>query len=134
MNEEFSVDTFFQNINDPRHHNKLHRLIDVIIIAISAVVAGADTYEQIENFGKKRKKWLSKFLKLPHGIPSHDTFGRILERINPNEFQNSFMTWIQSVAQTTRGQVIAIDGKTLRRSHDCSNDKKAIHMVSAWAS
>ena len=129
-----TFESFFENINDPRHHNKLHKLIDVLIIAICAVVAGADTYEQIENFGKKRYKWLSKFLELPHGIPSHDTFGRILERMNPQEFQNSFKQWIETVTQQTKGQVVAIDGKTLRRSHDRSNDKKAIHMISAWAS
>ena len=131
---EKSIETFFKGIDDPRHHNKLHKLIDVIIIAICAVVAGADTYEQIENFGKKRKKWLSKFLALPCGIPYHDTFGRIFERMNPNEFQNCFMHWIGYVTEQTKGQVIAIDGKTLRRSHDKSNDKKAIHMISAWAS
>ena len=72
-----TIESFFETIEDPRHHNKLHKLIDVIIIAICAVVAGADTYEQIENFGKKRKKWLLRFLDLPRGIPSHDTFGRI---------------------------------------------------------
>ncbi len=131
---ENTMESFFENIQDPRHHNKRHKLIDIIFIAICAVVAGADTYEQIENFGKQRKKWLSKFLKLPHGVPSHDTFGRIFERMIPNEFQNSFMQWIGSVAELTKGQVIAIDGKTLRRSHDKSNDKKAIHMISAWAS
>ena len=131
---EKSIDSFFERIQDHRHHNRLHKLIDIIIIAICEVVAGADTYEQIENFGKKRKKWLSKFLELPHGIPSHDTFGRIFENMNPNEFQNSFMRWIESVTELTKGQVIAIDGKTLRRSHDRSNDKKAIHMISAWAS
>ena len=132
--KEKTIDTFFERIQDHRHHNRLHKLIDIIIIAICAVVAGADTYEQIENFGKKREKWLLKFLELPHGIPSHDTFGRILEKINPNEFQNCFMGWIESVTKITKGQVIAIDGKTLRRSHDKSNDKKAIHMISAWAS
>lgn len=131
---EKTIDSFFEKIEDHRHHNKLHKLIDVIVIAICGVVAGADTYEQIENFGKKRKRWLSKFLQLPYGIPSHDTFGRIFERMNPNEFQSCFMSWIQSVTEQTRGQVIAIDGKTLRRSHDNSNDKKAIHMISAWAS
>lgn len=129
-----SIESFFEQIEDHRRHNKLHKLLDIIIIAICAVVSGADTYEQIENFGKKRKKWLSGFLKLPHGIPSHDTFGRIFERINPQEFQNSFMHWIEFVTKRTEGQVIAIDGKTLRRSHDKSNDKKAIHMISAWAS
>ena len=129
-----TFESFFENIDDPRHHNKLHKLIDVLVIAICAVVAGADTYEQIENFGKKRFKWLSKFLELPRGIPSHDTFGRIFERMNPQEFQNSFKRWIESVTQQTKGQIVAIDGKTLRRSHDKSNNKKAIHMISAWAS
>lgn len=129
-----SINSFFETIEDHRHHNKLHKLIDIIIIAICAVVAGADTYEQIENFGRKRKKWLSKFLELPHGIPSHDTFGRVFERMNPGEFQNCFKSWIESVTEQTKGQVIAIDGKTLRRSHNKSDDKKAIHMVSAWAS
>ncbi len=131
---EKSIKSFFDKMEDHRRHNKLHKLIDVIVIAICGVVAGADTYEQIENFGKKRKRWLSKFLELPHGIPSHDTFGRIFEKMSPNEFQNCFMQWIESVTKRTKGQVIAIDGKTLRRSHDKSNDKKAIHMISAWAS
>jgi predicted transposase YbfD/YdcC len=128
-----SVDYYFEQIQDPRHHNTVHRLIDIIILSISAVVAGADTYEQIENFGKKRKKWLQKFLELPAGIPSHDTIGRVFERIDPDEFQNSFKLWIEAITEITSGQVIAIDGKTLRRSHDRSKDKKAIHMISAWA-
>lgn len=97
------------------------------------MVAGADTYEQIEHFGKKRKRWLQKFLELPAGIPSHDTIGRVFERINPEEFQNSFMQWIEAITERTRGQVVAIDGKTLRRSHSRSKDKKAIHMISAWS-
>lgn len=129
-----SIESFFETVEDHRHHNKLHKLIDVIIIAICGVVAGADTYEQIENFGIKRKRWLSKFLDLPYGIPSHDTFGRVFERMNPQQFQNSFKKWIASVARQTQGQVVAIDGKTLRRSHDKSGNKKAIHMISAWAS
>lgn len=129
-----NIDSFFGTVQDPRHHNKRHKLIDIIIIAICGVVAGSDTYEQIENFGIKRQQWLSKFLELPHGIPSHDTFARIFERMNPQEFQDSFKKWIASVAKLTQGQVVAIDGKTLRRSHDRSNNKKAIHMISAWAS
>jgi len=129
-----TIDKYFETIEDHRHHNKLHKLIDVIIIAICGVVAGADTYEQIENFGKKRKRWLSKFLELPYGIPSHDTFDPIFERMNPQEFQGSFKKWISSVAKQTKGQVVAIDGKTLRRSHNKSEDKKAIHMIGAWAS
>ena len=128
-----TVDYYFEKVQDPRHHNTIHKLIDIIILSVSAVVAGADTYEQIEQFGKKRIKWLKKFLELPAGIPSHDTIGRVFEKINPDEFQNSFMFWIESITERTRGQVIAIDGKTLRRSHDRSKDKKAIHMISAWA-
>ena len=129
-----SIDKFFEKIEDHRHHNKCHKLIDVIIIAICGVVAGVDTYEQIENFGKKRKQWLSKFLELPYGIPSHDTFGRIFERMDPQEFQRCFKQWIASVAKQTKGEVVAIDGKTLRRSHNKADGKKAIHMISAWAS
>lgn len=128
-----SVDYYFEKVQDPRHHNKVHKLIDIIILSISAVVAGADTYEQIEQFGKKRKKWLKKYLELPAGIPSHDTIGRVFEKIDPEEFQNSFKFWIEAITERTRGEVIAIDGKTLRRSHDQSKDKKAIHMISAWA-
>lgn len=130
---EKTIEHFFKEIDDPRHHNRLHKLIDIIIISICAVISGADTYDQIETFGNVRKSWLSKFLELPNGIPSHDTFGRVLEKLNPIEFQNSFMKWIASVSKQTKGKVIAIDGKTLRRSHDHANDKKAIHMISAWA-
>jgi len=129
-----AFESFVDNIQDPRHHNKRHKLIDIIFIAICAVVFGADTYDQIENCGNKRIKWLEKFLELPHVIPSHDTFGRIFERIIPNEFQSCFMRWIESVAELTKGQVIAIDDKTLRHSHNHVIDKKAIHMISAWAS
>ena len=132
--EHRSIDRFFETVPDPRRHNRLHKLIDIIVISICAVVSGADTYEQIENFGKKRKTWLAGFLALPYGIPSHDTIGRLFERIDPGEFQNSFKLWIAAVTHKTEGQVIAIDGKTLRRSHDQSKDKKAIHMISAWAS
>ncbi|SHJ70310.1 DDE_Tnp_1-associated, partial [Desulfatibacillum alkenivorans DSM 16219] len=75
--EERTIDQYFETVQDPRHHNALHKLIDIIVMAICAVVSGADTYEQIENFGKKRKRWLSKYLELPRGIPSHDTIGRV---------------------------------------------------------
>lgn len=87
---EKTIEDFFKRIEDHRHHNKLHKLIDVIIIAICGVIAGADTYEQIENFGKKRKKWLSGFLELPHGIPSHDTFGIIFQG-NENMKKEGFL-------------------------------------------
>lgn len=87
----------------------------------------------IELFGQAKKEWFRSFLELPHGIPSHDTFGRIFAHLDPEEFQRSFASWVQAVAEVTKGQVIAIDGKTLRRSHDRGGGKGAIHMVNVWA-
>ena len=124
----------FGNIHDPRRHNKLHNLSDIIAITVCAVIAGANSWETIEQFGKAKKEWLSEFLELPHGIMSHDTIERVFAVIDPVEFRESFASWIQAVTDITQGQVIAIDGKTLRRSYDKASDKAAIHMVSAWAS
>ena len=111
-----------------------HHLLDIITIAICGVICGADSWVDIELFGKSKQAWLAKFLRLPNGIPSHDTFGRVFSRLDPDEFQNSFMEWVATISQITKGQVIAIDGKTLRGSHDRANGKDAIHIVSAWAS
>ena len=133
-NQPGSIKTHFSNIADPRDLNKRHKLIDIITIAICAVVCGANSWEHIEVFGHSKLDWFNEFLQLPHGIPSHDTFGRVFERIDPVEFQQSFISWVQTICQLSRGQIIAVDGKTLRRSHDKSNGKRAIHMVSAWAS
>ncbi len=129
-----SIKTQFANITDPRKLNKRHQFIDIITIAICAVVCGANCWEHIEVFGQSKLDWFKDFLQLPHGIPSHDTFARVLARIDPDEFQQSFMNWVQAICRLSHGQVIAVDGKTLRRSHDKSNGKSAIHMVSAWAS
>lgn len=124
----------FARISDPRTGNaKLHGLLDILVIALCAVVCGADDWEAISRWGKTKRRWLKRFLALPHGIPSPDTFRRVLERLNPEEFQKAFLEWVQSVNVLTHGQVIAIDGKTLRRSHDQALGKDAIHMVSAWA-
>lgn len=124
----------FAQISDPRTGNaKLHGLLDILVIALCAVVCGADDWEAISRWGKTKRRWLKRFLALPHGIPSPDTFRRVLERLNPEEFQKAFLEWVQSVNVLTQGQVIAIDGKTLRRSHDQALGKDAIHMVSAWA-
>ena len=112
---------------------KRHKLIDVITIAICGIICGADDWSGIEEYGLAKEEWLRQFLALPHGIPSHDTFGRIFSWLNPQEFEKCFLSWVRAVMKTTKGQVIAIDGKTLRRSHDHTNGKKAIHMVSAWA-
>lgn len=111
-----------------------HKLIDIIIITICAVICGSDEWTEIEAYGKAKKEWLKTFLELPNGIPSHDTFGRVFSIIQPDKFSDCFINWVNSVFIKTEGQVIAIDGKTLRRSHNRSKNKSAIHMVSAWAS
>ncbi len=128
-----TIQKHFGTLTDSRTANKRHLLIDIITISICAVICGASTYEQIVAFGKAKFKWLDTFLELPNGIPSHDTFGRVFSIINPREFQNSFMEWVEDVSQRLENEIIAIDGKTLRRSHDNASGKKAIHMVNAWA-
>ena len=124
----------FRSLPDPRvERTKQHLLVDIMAIAICAVVCGADAWTEVEDFGKIKKKWLKRFLALPHGIPSHDTFGRVFAALDPEAFQTCFVRWVQRVAHLTAGEVIAIDGKTLRRSHDARKTKDAIHLVSAWA-
>lgn len=91
-----------------------HKLIDIITIAICAVICNADNYEQIYEFGKAKYKWFKKLLKLPHGIPSVDTFERVFSVIDPEEFKSSFLKWVQAINQLTKGEVVAVDGKTLR--------------------
>jgi predicted transposase YbfD/YdcC len=107
-------------------------LLDIIIIAICGVICGAEGWVEIEEFGKAKEMWLKELLELPNGIPSHDTFGRVFARLDPKQFEASFFAWVQSLHERITG-VIAIDGKTLRRSHDQAMGKKALHMVSAWA-
>jgi len=125
----------FGEVTDPRlERQKLHQLLDIIVIAICAVICGADTWVDIELFGHSKLKWLKGFLELPNGIPSHDTFGRVFGLLDPVEFQTSFLRWVQAVSHVTQGQVIGVDGKQLRRSHDKRLGKAAIYMVSAWAS
>ena len=120
-------------IPDPRVTGRCdHRLVDIIVIAITAILCGADDWNSIEGFGKAKEEWFRKFLQLPSGIPSHDTFRRVFAQISPTVFQECFIEWVRDVAGTIKG-VIAIDGKTVRRSHDRVLGKKAIHMVSAWA-
>jgi predicted transposase YbfD/YdcC len=129
-----SIAAHFGSISDPRiERQKLHLLIDILSIAICASVCGADKWEDVEDFGKAKEDWFKTFLVLPNGIPSHDTFNRVFNRLDPNEFQHSFLSWISAVSELIRGQVIAIDGKVLRRSHDRGVGKSAIDMVSAWA-
>ena len=103
-------------------------------IAICAVVAGAESWDDIEDFGKAKHAWLKDFLALPNGIPSHDTFRRLFERLDPEEFRRCFLGWIEALHEATERQLIAIDGKTLRRSFDRAKGKSALHLVHAWAS
>lgn len=129
-----SIAKHFEGMPDPRTGNaKAHIFLEILIIAICAVICGADGWSDIELFGKNKKDWLKTFLALPKGIPSHDTFGRVFAKIKPEEFQKRFMEWVQGIETLTAGQVIAIDGKKLRRSHDQATGKTAIYMVSAWA-
>lgn len=124
----------FEGLPDPRTGNaKAHIFLEILIIAICAVICGADGWSDVELFGKHKKAWLKTFLELPKGIPSHDTFGRVFAKIKPEEFQKRFIEWVQAVEKLTTGQVIAIDGKKLWRSHDQAAGKAAIYMVSAWA-
>jgi predicted transposase YbfD/YdcC len=129
-----SIAEHFADLEDPRaEHLVDHSLIDVIMIAICAVICGAETWNDMELFGHERLDWLRQFLELKNGAPSHDTFGRVFARINGQQFQACFVSWVQAVFQTTGGQVIAVDGKQARRSHDRAKGKNAIHLVSAWA-
>jgi predicted transposase YbfD/YdcC len=105
-----------------------------VVITICAVIADADTWVEVADFGRDREQWFRTFLDLHNGIPSHDTFGRVFRHLDPQQWQTCFLSWIQAVSQVTAGQIVPIDGKTLRRSHDKTLGKKAIHMVSAWAS
>ncbi len=130
-----SITSFFSVLEDPRSdHTRRHKLIDIMTIAICGVICGADSWVELEQFGKSKEEWLKGFLELPNGIPSHDTFGRVFALLDAQQFRDCFLAWVQAVSAVTRGQVIAIDGKTVRRSHDRSLGKSAIHMVSAWAS
>jgi predicted transposase YbfD/YdcC len=129
------IKTHFRKVTDKRQkQGKRHKLIDIIAIAICGIICGADDWVMIEQFGIGKEKWFRKFLELPHGIPSHDTIGKVFSWIDPEEFHSCFMDWVREIAVVTKGELIAIDGKTVRRSHDRTEGEKAIHIVSAWAS
>ncbi len=120
-------------VTDPRKpYNQRYIFLDIVVIAVLATLCGADTWNEIESWGIAFKDWLSTFLALKNGIPSHDTFNRVFQMIDPEEFHRFFLEWIQEVVSEVKG-VVSIDGKTVRRSRDEKNAKKAIHVVSAWA-
>jgi predicted transposase YbfD/YdcC len=123
----------FAELTDPRRREVTYPLINVVSIAVCAVICGADDFVAIAKFGETKREWLAGFLDLKDGIPSHDRFNAILAAIKPAEFEKCLLSWITTLHEITDGQVIAIDGKTLRRSFDAASSKAAIHMVSAWA-
>jgi len=129
-----SIVNYFSVLEDPRiERNKKHSLIDIIVLTVCAVVCGAETWEDIEDYGEPRIEWLRRFLALENGIPSHDTIRRLFIRLEPEALQECFTKWAEAVRDETAGDVVAIDGKTLRRSVDKANGKLPIHLVSAWA-
>jgi hypothetical protein len=120
---------------DPRGKQGRHHFFeDIVTIAVCAVICGSDAWTEVSQFGEAKVEWFKTFLKLPHGIPSHDTFGTVFAMIDPDAMEKFFLSWINTLAQKSEGRLIAIDGKTLRRSFDRASNKAAIHMVSAWAS
>lgn len=130
-----SIENCFGDLPDPRVRGRCdHQLLDIIMIAICGVLCGADSWVGIETVGKAKESWFREFLHLEHGIPSHDTFGYVFAKLDQDEFQRRFINWVEAVVTVTKGQVVAIDGKTARGSHDKTNGKAAIHLLSAWAS
>ena len=127
------IQDHFAELTDPRVHKVTYPLINVVVIAVCAVICGADDFVAIAEFGRKKREWLARFLDREKGIPSHDRFNAILAALKPAEFEKCLLRWITALHEITAGQVIAIDGKTLRRSFDAASNKTAIHMVSAWA-
>lgn len=124
---------YFSELSDPRvERTKEHLLEEILLITIAAVLSGADSWNEIEDYGHAKYEWLKSFVNLPGGIPSHDTFNRVFSLLDPAELEKSFLSWVRSMAKLTAGEVVAIDGKSLRGTRQ--SDKRAIvHMVSAWA-
>jgi predicted transposase YbfD/YdcC len=129
-----SISEYFGGLTDPRRdHLKEHRLIDIVTITLCAVISGADDWVNVATFGRAKEAWLRTFLALPGGIPSHDTFGRVFARLNPEELRRCFLSWVSAVVGPPGAQIVAVDGKTLRGSHDRHRGTSALHLVSAWA-
>ena len=124
----------FTHLTDPRRSNAPHLLFDMFVIALCAVISGAEGWQDIEDYGHAQAEWFHQFLALPHSIPSHDTFGRLFSRLNPDELTHRFIQWTEALRDESGGELVSIDGKTLRHSFDRAASKAAIHMVSAWAS
>lgn len=135
MSQELSarIAEHFQELTDPRRREVKYPLINIVVMALCAVLSGADDFVSIARWAEMKKDWLAKFLDMSAGVPSHDRFNAIFAALKPAEFEKCLLSWITALHEVTGGQVIAIDGKTLRRSFDAASSKAAIHMVSAWA-
>ena len=132
--KSLSIAAYFEDLEDPRiERTKRHLLVDIICLSVCAVIAGAEGWEDIEEFGLTHESWLRKLLRLPNGIPSHDTISRVFRRLKPKAFEEGFLEWVSSLHEQLGFKLIAIDGKTLRRSHDRKTMKSALHLVCAWS-
>ena len=127
------IQDHFADLTDPRRRKVVYPLIDIVTIAVCAVICGADDFVAIADWAREKRGWLATFLDLSGGTPSHDRFNAVLAALVPGEFEKCLLSWVTSLHEVTAGQVVAIDGKTLRRSYDRASGKSAIHMVSAWA-
>ncbi len=129
-----NIGKHFSEIPDPRSGKNIsHPLINIITITICAVICGADNWVDVEQFGKGKRSWFESFLEMKHGIPSHDTIGRVFRLLNPDEFEKRFYEWTQSICDLVKGEVLAVDGKQLRRSKDGTLGLEGIYMVNVWA-
>jgi predicted transposase YbfD/YdcC len=130
-----SIVEHFRTLEDPRiERTKKHNLLDILVIALCTLLTGGEGFQDMELFGKSKHAWLQTFLALPHGIPSHDTFGRVFARLHPQRFQECFLAWTQAIAQLTQGTLISLDGKTVKASFDRATASSPLHLLSAWCS
>ena len=135
MSDPTDFHAHFAVLSDPRvARTRKHLLSDILFIAICTVACDGEGFTDMEVFGRAKQEWLRKYLELPGGIPSHDTFGRVFSIIDPEAFTECFVNWTQAIHVATAGEVVALDGKTVRHSFDTATGKSALHLVSAWAS
>src|SRR6266853_6852578 len=135
QNPSLVLQAHFADLEDPRvERSRLHNLLDIVFIALCAVVSGANDFVGMAKFGRSKQAWLQKFLELPCGIPSHDTFNRVLSALAPASFLDCFLSWVETLQGATAGRIVGIDGKTVRASLDRAKGQNPLHVVSAWAS
>ncbi|WP_258187900.1 ISAs1 family transposase [Trinickia symbiotica] len=130
MDELLSIEEAFGDLKDPRSRTPEHGLTEMLVVALCAILAGADSWSAIELWGQEKLQWLRRHVQLQNGIPSHDTFGRVFAALNPKQFEACFIRWMSQLCPALAGQVVAIDGKTVRGSHQ--RGARAIHLVSAY--